>query len=363
MSAINSTRLHALFQSMVNLYSPSGKEQELTDFLENVLAASGLAVERQPVDDSRSNLLISAGTGEVGRLFLGHIDTVSAYDIEQYGFSEEGGVCYGLGTADMKSGCAALIEAFICAAEQGCLPPDALLALVVGEEESGDGAQALLKGHAFSNALVAEPTNMQPCMEHYGYIELIMRTYGYRRHAAMSDRDTNAIRTMLRFLMQLEERIEQAEPETVLNIRDLHSSEAGFAVPDRCAASVDLHIPPSVSAKAYAGKLLEFIESELFGSRTTRHELEFPTLADGFLVDAEAPLAKELQQVFTSMGKEWNPTAFKSHSDANLLRETGCRPIILGPGQLEKAHTKDESVEFAQVVEAAEIYLQLLRGS
>jgi len=362
MRTINSNRLHALFQNMVDIYSPSGKEGELTDFLENVLAASGLAVERQSVDESRSNLLISSGTGKPERLFLGHIDTVPAYDIEQYGFSEKEGVCHGLGTADMKSGCAAMIEAFMGAAEQGVLPSNVLLALVVGEEEAGDGTQALLQDYCFSTALVAEPTNLQPCMAHYGYVELVVRAFGYRRHAAMSDRDTNAIRAMLRFLIQLEDRIEKNEPETVLNIRDLHSSESGFAVPDRCAAAVDLHIPPDLSAQAYAKELTAFVESELAGSQTSRHELEFPTLADGFLVGPEAPLSQELHRVYSAMGKAWNPAPFKSHSDANLLRDAGCRPIILGPGQLAKAHTKDESVEFGQVADAAEIYLQLLRG-
>jgi acetylornithine deacetylase len=32
-------------------------------------------------------------------------------------------------------------------------------------------------------------------------------------------------------------------------------------------------------------------------------------------------------------------------------------PIILGPGRLEEAHTPEESVNFSQVLKAAEIYL------
>ena len=358
--SINSKRLYALFQNMVDLYSPSGKEEELTEFLESVLAATGLVVERQPVDETRANLLISTGSGEPNRLFLGHIDTVPAYDIEHYGFTEQGGLCRGLGTADMKSGCAAMIEAFMSAVEQGTLPDNVLLALVVGEEEAGDGTQALLASRSFKTALVAEPTNLQPCMAHYGYVELIVRAFGYRRHAAMSDRDTNAIHAMLRFLIQLEDRIESDEPETVLNIRDLHSSESGFAVPNRCAAAVDLHIPPGVRARTYADELRAFIDAELTGSRASKHELEFPTLADGFEAEPEAVLPQELQRIFQTLEKEWNPIAFKSHSDANLLRDAGCHPVILGPGQLAKAHTKDESVEFDQVCAAAEIYAQLL---
>ena len=358
---VNTKRLHALFRNMIEIYSPSGKEEELIDFLENVLCASGLTVERQLVDGTRGNLLISAGAANPDTLFLGHIDTVPAYDIEHYGFTEENGVCRGLGTADMKSGCAAMIEAFMCAAEQGALPRNCLLALVVGEEETGDGTQALLQSRSFRSALVAEPTNLQPCLEHYGYVELLVRAFGYRRHDAMSNRDTNAIHAMLRFLIALEDRIE-SEEGTVLNIRDLHSSESGFAVPDRCAAAIDLHVSPGTSARDYAGALSRFVDAELTGSRASRHEVQYPTLADGFCTRPDELLAQKLQQVFQILEKEWAPAAFQSHSDANLLRDAGCQTIILGPGQLAKAHTRDETVEFEQVAAAAEIYARLLRA-
>jgi acetylornithine deacetylase len=356
----NSQRLHTLFRDMVDVYSPSGKEEELTDLLEERMQTGGLTVTRQPVDETRSNLLISSGAGTPDRLFLGHIDTVPAYDIEHYGFTEKNGLVYGLGTADMKSGCAAMIEAFMSAAEEGTLPDNVLLALVVGEEETGDGTQALLASHTFETALVAEPTNLQPCLEHYGYVELLVRAFGYRRHAAMSDRETNAIHAMLRFLIQLEDRVEKDEPQTVLNIRDLHSSESGFAVPDRCAAAIDLHIPPGTHALGYADKLRRFVEQALEKSRASKYEIDFPTLADGFKATAESSLPQELKKIFQILEKPWEPSAFRSHSDANLLRDAGCQPVILGPGLLSKAHTRDESVDFEQVCAAAEIFYRLL---
>jgi acetylornithine deacetylase len=124
---------------------------------------------------------------------------------------------------------------------------------------------------------------------------------------------------------------------------------------------VDLHIHPSVSSKAFAEELRAFIDAKLTGSHASKYELEFPTLADGFLVASDAAFSQLLKRIFQSMGKEWNPMAFKSHSDANLLRDDGCLSIILGPGQLARAHTKDECVEFDQVCAAAEIYTRLLR--
>jgi acetylornithine deacetylase len=40
---------------------------------------------------------------------------------------------------------------------------------------------------------------------------------------------------------------------------------------------------------------------------------------------------------------------------------SGVRPILLGPGHLEKAHTQDESVSFREVQTAAEIYLDFMK--
>lgn len=360
--AIQSERLSALLRDMLDIYSPSGKEEELSDFLWEYLAGYGLAVRKQTVDENRCNLLISTGRRTPRTLFMGHIDTVPAFDIEHYGCQIRNGTCYGLGAADMKSGCAALVEAFLTAAQADALPDRAMLALVVGEEETGDGTRVLLEEYAFDEALVAEPTDLLPCLEHYGYVEMNVRVLGDRRHAALSGRDTHAIRAMLRFLLRLEDHIERLEPDTVINIRDLHSSESGFAVPDRCAASIDFHIPPGMESAGYAADLDSFAVRELSKGGVLRYELEFPTLADGYRMAAEDRVSRGLQTVYAECGGAWRPVAFKSHSDANLLWEAGCRPLIFGPGLLAKAHTRDECVAMDQVREAAQIYARLLAG-
>ncbi len=356
---IHRKRLFSLFRKMVDIYSPSNKEEEITSFLHEALKSNGLPVKLQPVDESRSNLIICSGE-RPSTLFLGHVDTVPAYDIEQYSFNERDGFCCGLGTADMKGGCAALIEAFTCACECGILTDDAALALVVGEEETGDGTETLLEKMKFESALVAEPTNLSPCLNHYGYVEMVVRTFGCRRHAAMSDSETNAIRALLRFLLQVETRIENNEPETVLNIRDLHSSESGFAVPDRCAASLDLHIPPGRSAGDYADEMRDFAAQWLDDSRASRYEIDFTTLADGYRTDPHDFIAKMLLSALDKHGIAHSPAPFKSHSDANLLNDAGCSTVIFGPGQLARAHTIDESVDFSQVEVAAQVYLSML---
>ena len=58
MADINSERLKSLLKDMVDIYSPTGKEQEIVSFSENYLSKYGLAVTRQEVDENRSNLII-----------------------------------------------------------------------------------------------------------------------------------------------------------------------------------------------------------------------------------------------------------------------------------------------------------------
>jgi len=357
----DSRRLHDLFRDMVDIYSPSGKEEEIVQYLAEYLEGSDLSVVLRSVDETRYNLEISAKRAVPEILLLGHVDTVPAYDIEQYDFSEEDGICRGLGTADMKGGCAALVEAVMTAAEGGFMPDNVLLSLVVGEEETGDGTEALLEAYRFTDALVAEPTGLQPCTSHYGYMELILTLSGYRRHAAMSDKSSNAIRAMLRLLLQLEDKIDAYERDTVLNIRDLHSSESGFAVPDSCSAAADLHLPADVDVKRYAEDLRRFLTSILDDSQVNDFSIEMPFIANGYSIDSGDLLVRSLASVYADSALPWKPGAFKSHSDANLLRDAGCAPVILGPGMLSAAHTRDEHAPYSQVLQAAEIYIKLLR--
>ena len=112
-AGIQPARLKALLKQMLDVYSPSGKEEEILDSVSTYLSGYGLHITRQEVDEHRSNLLVLPEDPEdVSLCFIGHLDTVSAYDLDEFGFREEGEAIYGLGSADMKSGCAAMIEAF-----------------------------------------------------------------------------------------------------------------------------------------------------------------------------------------------------------------------------------------------------------
>lgn len=352
---IDSTRLRRLLLDLIDIYSPSGKEEEVVSFIEEHLQQIGLPFKRQEVEEGRYNLIIMPDN-DPEIVFVGHVDTVVPAHIDDFRPEEDGDIIYGLGSADMKGGVAAMVEAFAAYFGKHGTLPSAALALVVGEEAAQDGAASLVDEHSFDWAIVGEPTYMDPCFSHYGYLEMELATAGRRVHASMAGMQSNAVKDILQVLLNYSNFMDTRFPEIVYNIRDLNSTRCGFAAPERCETSIDMHFSPCFSA----GELMAEIEEHLSQYKEMAMELSFVTVRPGYDIPIKGNFPGILQQVYKQHNLSWKPKAFVSDSDAAILWREGIRPVILGPGRLEDAHTQDESVSFASVVQAAEVYLSIL---
>ncbi len=357
---IQPQRLKQLLRRLINIYSPSGKEREILDFLHGYLKKHGLRPIRQVVDGHRYNIVVVPPDTQVPLAFVGHLDTISAYDLDHYEYEEKGDVVMGLGASDMKSGCAAMVEAYLAHCESDGSRSPAALALVVGEEEEGDGAGQLVKDFHFPWAIIGEPTDLKPCLSNYGYLEIQICASGRGIHASLADTQKNPIEAVLHLILEIKNHMEREEPQAVCNIRDLFSSQAGFAVPDRCEAWLDVHLPPT----APVGEIVLEME-DIFGRERKRGSglnanIQFVTIDGGYELPEKGAVVEALRTIYTKRSLPWEPQPFRSHSDANQLWEAGVLPVLLGPGRLEKAHVPDESVSFEQVCLAADLYLDLL---
>ena len=355
---IQSERLKDLLKNLVDIYSPPGKEEEVLEYAEGYLKNQGMAVTRQEVDDGRFNVIVLPEENEeIVLCFVGHLDTVTAYDLDDYGFYEEEDIIYGLGTADMKAGCAAMIEAFtVLAKSEGTFPPVGL-ALVVGEEEDSYGAKTLMREYNFPWAIVGEPTNMVPCLGHFAYLEVLLRTQGKRAHSSMPELGHNAIESMLKLLLKVTQYAEFATNGLVYNIRELSGFPGGFVVPETCEAWLDIHLPPNSRIDMLKSELEQLVETAGKTIPALDAYLRFEDTHAGYRISEDRPLIKKLKEVFERMSLHWEAQDFRSHSDGNVLWAAGVDPIILGPGRLEDAHNPEESVHFFQVVQAAQLYL------
>jgi len=361
-AAIDPHRLRGTLMEMIDIYSPSGKEEDIQLYLEELLAATGIPVRRQVVDEERYNLITTMGAGAPSFYLVGHVDTVAAWDIEEYAAVEQWGVVRGLGAADMKGGCAAMVEAWLALAT---LPeaqrPSLGLLLVVGEEENGDGSARFLQEYQPEWVVIGEPTAMLPAFRHFGYMEVALVTQGWRIHSSLPELGHNAIESMLRVLLQLQ-RLPLLDPGSgrlVYSIREMSSSQAGFVVPDRCEALIDLHLSPDVDP----GEVRREMEKILVKARRLIKDLNlearFDFEAGGYELALDNPLVAIMEETFPQLNLPLEFVPFRSHSDGNLFFQAGCKPLILGPGSLETAHTAEEQTSLAEVEVAARIYVAL----
>jgi acetylornithine deacetylase len=363
---VNPARLHKLLLDLLDIYSPSGKEEDIQLYLEELLIRAGFAVERQEVTDERYNLRVTMGKGEPQLYLVGHVDTVPAWDLEELGAQEEEGIIRGLGSADMKGGCAAMVEAWLALADAlapGELPPVGLL-MVVGEEENGDGSAAFLESCQPPWAIIGEPTGLAACFAHFGYLEAAFVTSGRRSHSSLPELGHNAVESMLRVLLHLGKHplFDRQKSEIIYSIREMSSSRAGFVVPDRCEALIDLHLPPGREPVAIEEEIRRIIAGVGQYIPDLDLDIAFAFASSGYDLGTENRVARVLRETYSALGLRLRMDTFRSHSDGNLFSAAGTKPLILGPGSLESAHTSDEQVIFAEVSAAARIYAELCLG-
>jgi acetylornithine deacetylase len=359
---IDPERLQKLLLELIDIYSPSGKEEDVQLYIEALLSAAGINVERQEVEEGRFNLISRFGTEPPEFYLVGHVDTVAAWDLEEFGAVEEWGVVRGLGSADMKGGCAAMIEAWLALAT---LPedqrPNVGLLLVVGEEENGDGSARFLESCRPQWVVIGEPTALAPCFSHYGYLEAYLVTQGRRSHSSLPELGHNAVESMLRVLLHLgkDPLFDRNSSQIFYSIREMSSSRAGFVVPDRCETLIDLHLAPEIDPAQVSAA----IQNRLAGADAFVPDLDlevsFDFSAGGYDLGADNWLTAALDEIYPRLNLPLLQLPFRSHSDGNLFYQAGVRPLILGPGSLETAHTSEEQTSLAEVESAARIYAAL----
>jgi acetylornithine deacetylase len=130
-------------------------------------------------------------------------------------------------------------------------------------------------------------------------------------------------------------------------------------VPDGCEAWVDVHLPPSAPLADITVEIEELIARQREAYPFVEIVTRFTTVHSGYTLPEKGEVVDALKAAFLEQGMGWEPLPFPSHSDANQLWTAGVKPIILGCGQLELAHSPQEWVSFNQVCTAAEIYYGL----
>ncbi len=344
-----------LVREAVAAYSPTYREGPAAAVFERAARARGLRVTHQEVDAGRHNLIISLGAEPPELLFVGHMDTVAGSG--QVRTSIDDGCLYGLGTCDMKGACAAMLLALSSIQRDvEATGVGVALALVVGEEEYGDGVETLCREYTIPDlVIIGEPSSLRPCLSHRGYYEARLGFEGVKAHSAVPQAGINAIDAMMQWAAGIRSQSSEL-PGLEVVVRRISGGTNQFVVPERCECVIDFHLPPDMSVRE-VDDLIDRAKPDGYEAKRFRHGRDYAT--EGYRVEPDRREIPLLKAAFERTGLAWNPAVFPSHSDAAVLAKHARAAIVCGPGALVHAHAPDEHVPVDELVSSCHLYREI----
>lgn len=343
----------SLTEALVNIASVSLSETAIADAVEAALReqTSGYEIVR-----NGNAVLARTHLGRDRRVLLaGHLDTVPI--AENVPAHREGGVLYGCGTVDMKSGDAVFLHLAATLAE-----PRHDLTLVFYDAEEiaakynglGRIQRELPEWLTADLAILGEPTAGWVEGGCQGSIRITLRAKGLRAHSARSWLGSNAIHHLAPALQLLQEyrprtvEIDGLEYREGLNAVRITGGVAGNVVPDAAELDVNFRFAPDRSLDAAQAYLLE-----LFAP--TGLEIVVDDAAAGALPGLAHPAAAEFARL-----ADGRVRAKYGWTDVSRFAALGIPALNFGPGDPNLAHKPEEHVELAQIDEVAELLRRFL---
>lgn len=318
----------------MNIPSVSGDEQAVGFFLRDYLESLGWTVELQKVSETQNNVI--AYLNSTPRVFFStHIDTVPPFIAP----SETEEKIYGRGACDAKGIIAAQITAAEILRKDGI--SDIGLLYTVEEETSSSGAR-----EANNHPLAAkceflvngEPTDNDLAIGSKGTFRLKILTEGKAAHSAYPEMGESAIEKLLDILqdvLKTEFPNDDFFGETTVNIGTIEGGLALNVIPPRAEAGIAVRL---TTPRAEIEKMLEEIIEN-------RGKIEV-------LSCSEPVKMLEIEG--------FNQKVVRFTTDIPYLTNWG-QPLLLGPGSILVAHTKDEFVLKKDLETAVELYVNLVK--
>ena len=204
-------------------------EAEIARFVAGWLERAGLDVEVHDLGSSRANVIaIARGSGGGRSLMLNaHMDVVGAGGMDEPWTPRiDGTRLYGRGAYDMKASLAAIMLAGREAARLQ-LRGDVIVTAVADEEFASIGVQDVVRHLRADAAIVTEPTGLDLCVAHKGFVWLEVETRGVASHGSLPEEGIDAIAKMgpvLTGLAELDRELRSRPGHALLGPASIHAS-------------------------------------------------------------------------------------------------------------------------------------------
>jgi len=331
-------------------------EAEIAAFAAGWMGERGLDARVEEVAPGRANAIATARGSGGGRslLLCAHMDIVGVEGMDApFEPRIEDGRMHGRGSFDMKGGLAAVMAAAAGVAAAG-LRGDVIVAAVCDEEYESIGAERVAAELTADAAIVTEPTGLDVCVAHKGFVWLDVETAGVAAHGSRPDLGVDAIAAMGEVLVGLSGLAAQlagSRPHPLLGTGSVHASliEGGqelSSYPERCLLRIERRTVP--------GETLADVESQIAAIapgaavRSTFERAPFEIAADAPIVSAVHRHAIDV------LGREPATVGHAAWMDAAVLSAAGIPTVVFGPAG-EGAHAVEEWVDLDSVERCAQV--------
>lgn len=347
-----------LLKELIKVDSSSpGKANELVEFVSNYLEERGLKGEIIENNGYKSYVLV-VGRGEKTIVLNGHVDVVPG-KADQFNPLEIDGKIYGRGSADMKSGCVAMINTMIELSKRE--PSCRVMMQIVSDEESGGfncSKYLVDQGYIGDFVICTEPTNLELSIQAKGFMRLDVKTKGLSAHACRPWQGKNAILkgidnydTISKLpIMQIGSEIYESSTVTLSMIKggDIYNK-----VPDESILGLDIRFIPSL----HPYDIIDDIEKAVKG------KVVLKALGDPINTPADNTYIKDFIKVIESIDKNKKVKTVGQHgsSDGRFFASKGIPVIEFGPVG-SNWHGEDEYVEIESIFKLEKILEAFIRS-
>ncbi len=350
-----------------SLAADGGGEREIAQYCAGVLESHGIAVDFSEPEPGRVSVigtLSGSGNGK-SLMFNAHIDTVGVSEMnDPFSGEMRDGKLWGRGTFDMKGSAASCIAAICALADADRkLNGDIVVTLVADEEYESIGMQDVLKTVRTDAAIVTEPTQLQICLAHKGFIWYEIDFQGRAAHGSRFDLGIDANMNAGRYLAAVHEyqqELQAKHQHPLLGPPSLHAAmiKGGSGIStyaDQCQLHIERRTIPGETASAATADLQQLLTHLATADPDAKAELKTLCIRDPFEVDRNAEIVRCLAQSYQSR-LQIEP-AFVGDTpwmDAALLAAAGVETVVFGATG-GGAHAREEWVELDSLQALAEV--------
>jgi acetylornithine deacetylase len=342
-------------------------EAEISEYVGLALGSLGLEVQKLEPEPGRVSVLGTLrGSGGGKSLMLNaHYDTVGVDGMDEpFSGAVRDGKMYGRGSYDMKGSLAAQMAALKALVDAGTKPRgDVVIAAVADEEYGSIGTADLIQHVKTDAAIVTEPTAVQICLAHKGYLWIEVETKGKAAHGSRFELGVDANMRMGRFLAELEtleRELRARPPHPLVGPPSLHAAmiQGGDGLSTyaaSCKLQIERRTVPGETEAQAVGELQQIVDKLTAADPSFQATVRPFFVRDPFEVSRDAAIVQTLDRASSKvLGRTPNYIGDTPWMDAALLQASGVETVVIGPGG-GGAHAAVEWVEMESVAQIAAI--------